>query len=110
MRTGLTIPQGTTWGIAWPITKDGEPTDLTGWTVKAQVRKTAANPTVLHEWSTASGTATVTDSKVTLLVAAAVSSAWLWVRGVYDLELTSPSGVVYRIAEGPVYVAPEVTR
>lgn len=110
MRTALTIPQGATWGIAWPITEDGEPADLTGWTVQAQVRKLAVSPEILHEWSTAANNATVTDSKATLLVAAGTSTSWAWTRGVYDVELTSPAGSVYRIAEGPVYVSPGVTR
>lgn len=109
-RTGLTIPQGVHWGIAWPITQDGEPLDLTGWTVKAQIRKNIESDTVLYEWSNAAGNVTVNDSQVTLLVSPATSTAWTWERGVYDVELTSPSAIVYRIAAGPVYVSPEVTR
>lgn len=109
-RTVLTIPQGTSWGIAWPILQNGEPAPIAGWTVKAQIRASISSPVVLHEWSTAAGTATAADSVVTLLVAPAASSAWNWTRGVFDVELLSPAGAVHRIAEGVVYVSPEVTR
>lgn len=110
MRTSLTIPQGTTWGIAWPILEDDEPKDLSGWTVKAQIRATVESGTVLHEWSTATGNATVTEFRVAIFLAPGASSAWTWVRGVYDVELTSPEGAVYRIAEGAIYVSRQVTR
>jgi len=110
MRTPLAIPQGASWGISWPITEDGEAAALDDWTVKAQIRSTATNSIVLHEWSTELGNATTSGSAVTLLLNPATSSAWTWERGVYDVELTSPDGTVYRIAEGPVYISQEVTR
>lgn len=110
-RTSITIPQGASWGLAWPILDEaGQPKDLTDWTVKAQIRATADSGTVLHEWNTATGTATVTDSRVSILLAGTTSAAWTWSRGVYDVKLTSPEGVPYRIAEGAVYVSPQVTR
>lgn len=110
MRTPLTIPQGTSWGISWPITEDGDAAAIDAWTVKAQVRSTATNPIVLHEWSTEVGNASTEGSAVTLLTSPASTTAWTWERGVYDVELTSPDGTVYRIAEGAVYVSREVTR
>jgi len=109
-RTAITIPQGTSWGIAWPILDDGEPADLTGWTVLAQVRETAESAEVLHEWGTLRANATVSGGQVTLYVQPTDSATWTWRRGVYDVELTAPDGTVYRISEGPVYVSPEVTR
>ncbi|WP_372663581.1 hypothetical protein [Amycolatopsis kentuckyensis] len=110
MRTPLTIPQGTSWGISWPVTENGEAAAIDAWTVKAQIRSTPTSPTVLHEWSTEAGNATTEGSAVTLLLNPASSTAWTWKRGVYDVELISPDGTVYRIAEGAVYVSPEVTR
>lgn len=109
-RYTLIIPQGTTWGMAWPITEDGEPKDISDWSARAQVRSTGHFQALLYEWSTELGNATVTGSAVTLLLTPAVSSSWTWERGVYDVELTSPGGEVFRISEGPVYLTPEVTR
>lgn len=110
MRTSLTIPQGASWGITWPITEDGEAANLDAWMVKAQIRPAAATSLALYEWSTDIGNATTSGSAVTLLLHPATSAAWTWERGVYDVELTSPDGTVYRIAEGAVYVSREVTR
>lgn len=109
-RTALTIPQGTSWGISWPILDDGHPAVLTDWTVLAQVRDIADEETVFYEWGSLRGNVTVDDHCVTLYVRPDESAAWTWRRAVYDVELTDPDGAVYRIAEGPVYVSPEVTR
>ncbi len=111
VRTRLLIEQGTTWAISWPILDAaGEPMDLTGWTVRAQIRESVTAAEVLHEFTTAKGNATVEQSYVTLSVAPSESSAWPWRNAVYDVELTDPTGRVARIAEGAVTVSPEVTR
>lgn len=107
----LTIPQGTTWGVAWPIVDtEGRPVDLTGWSARSQVRSDVRTDRVLHEWSSANGTVELDNAYVTLRVAPDTSTAWDWTSGVYDVELTSPDHVVYRVAEGRVSVSPEVTR
>ena len=37
--TQLVIQQGTTWAMQWPISDmQGTPLDVTGWSVRAQVR------------------------------------------------------------------------
>lgn len=111
MAQQLIVLQGTTWGIAWPITDTaGQPVDVTGWAVLAQVRHRPDSDTVLHEWSTELGTAVADEGGVTLTVAAAESSGWQWQFGVYDVELTDPGGRVARIAQGVIRVDPEVTR
>lgn len=106
----LLIPQGTTWTMRWPLTDaEGNPLDTAGWTVRAQVRARHGAPTVLYEWSSALGNATIGPTSVDLTVAAAVSSAWGWRTGVYDVELTTAQGVVTRLTQGTVTVDPEVT-
>ncbi len=111
VNTRLVIQQGTSWAISWPITDEsGEPLDLSGFTVRAQVRASKEAGDVLHEFSTEAGNAAAEQSSVTLSLSPAVSSAWSWRNGVYDVELTDPSGRVARIAEGSVVVSPEVTR
>lgn len=110
-RTNLVIPQGTTWSISWPVTDaNGQPIAGAGWSVRAQVRPYASSGLVLHEWSTTLGNATIVNGSVALTVSASDSAAWPWRKGVYDVELTDPSGKVARLAEGTVVVSPEVTR
>ena len=111
VNTRLVIQQGTSWAISWPITDEhGEPLDLSGFTVACQIRPSQESGEVLHEFTTEAGTATTSQSYVTLSVPPAVSSQWKWRGGVYDVELTDPSGRVARIAEGSVVVSPEITR
>lgn len=111
VNTRLVIQQGTSWAISWPITDEsGEPMDLSGFTVAAQIRPSHESGEVLHEFTTEVGNAAVVQSSVMLSLAPAVSSSWSWRNGVYDVELTDPAGRVARIAEGSVVVSPEVTR
>jgi hypothetical protein len=109
----LVIEQGTTWSVRWVVSDPdtGVPLNVSGWTVRSQVRDPIESDVVLHEWSTAGGTITADASgNVTLLVAPATSSAWAWVRGRYDVELISPQSEVTRLAQGRVRVSHEVTR
>ena len=111
MSTRLVIQQGTTWGVSWPITDaQGNPLDVSGSTVRAQIRPSKDSGEVLHEFSTEAGNAVAEQNAVTLSVQPATSSAWSWRNGVYDVELTDSTGRVARIAEGTVTISPEVTR
>lgn len=112
-RDNLTIPQGTTWSLQWPIAEEaGSVLDVTGWTMRAQVRHTPSSTTVLHEWSTALGNATVTPDYIEIRVSAEESTAWEWIydNAVFDAEVTLANGEVVRLSQGSVTVSPQVTR
>lgn len=106
----LVIEQGTTWDYAWPVDQGGNPIDLSNWTARAQIRESVDSPTVLFEWSTVRGNATLTGSAVTLLLTPADSAVWAWTNAVYDVVITDPIGRVARVAGGVVTVSREVTR
>lgn len=111
----LRIAQGSTWSVTFPVLDEsGDPmSSLAGWTARAQIRESVSSATVLFEWhsdGTKPGAVDLSDGQVTLSVTSAQSSAWTWARGVYDLELVSPSGEVWRPVGGRVRVSPEVTR
>lgn len=102
----LVIPQGATWEVRWPIVgEDGAPADLSGWEARAQARSTIPSPAVLHEFDTA-----VVDSSVALKLTPAESSAFVWTKAVYDVELFHPDGRVVRVTQGAIRIDPEVTR
>lgn len=110
----LVITQGATWGVIIPVLQRDDddvlvPADLTGWSVRSQVRKAPSSSTVLYQWSTAAGNATTEGSNVILTTSAAESAAFTWKTGVYDIELHQ-GAIVHRIKEGAVTVDPEVTR
>lgn len=107
----LVIQQGTTQGFLWPIVDaSGNPVDVTGWTVRSQVRAIPSAEVVLHEWSNANANVTLDPSGVTLHVAPEDSFAWTWLRGVYNILLTDLDDNVYEIAQGSVSVDPSITR
>jgi hypothetical protein len=107
----LTVPQGTTWQASWPMVDDaGAPLLVDGWDVQGQVRSSASSATVLHTWSSSDGSAEATGSTVSVSVTPAVSTAWAWRTGVYDVEVTDPAGPVLRVVQGRVLVDREITR
>src|SRR5690606_9176121 len=104
-RFDLEIEQGASFAVTWPVYQNGEPMDLTGYTVRSHIRRTVDDPVVPHECSTQAANAVADNRGITLSVPATVSSAWSWTSGVYDVELVSPDGLtVVRVAEGRVSV------
>lgn len=90
----------------------GVAVNLTGYTAKMQVRKSASSDEVLLEMSTVNGKIQLTPATgaVTLVFSAATTAAFDWRRGKYDLELTSADGIVTRLIEGEITVSREITR
>ena len=108
----LCLPQGQTWDttLIWEDS-DGNPVDLTGWTVRMMLRTTAeaASPTV--SLSTATSTLTAASNGVIGLSYSAISSAAITAATyLYDLEVVNPSGAVRRLIEGRAVVSREITR
>lgn len=90
----------------------GTPVDLTGFSASLQIRQTPQSATVLYAGSTANGNIVLggTDGTITLTIPATTTSSFSWLRGVYDLILTSSGGIVTRLLQGSVTVSPDVTR
>lgn len=107
----LTIPQGTTWAAQWPVEdSEGVPVDVTGWTVRAQVRATIMSDFVLHEWSTTAGNAEAGSGVVAIRVTPNESYVWAWRHGYFDVMLTSPDGERIKLDGGTIMVDAAVTR
>ena len=91
-------------GISWSYTLHVSGLDLTGKSVRGQIRATIDGP-VLANFTC------VVDGQDILLSMAASVTALLTSSGVYDLEVYSGSPeVVERLLKGRVTVSPEVTR
>lgn len=110
----LLIEQGTDYQRLLTLTSRAEgrpPLDLTGSLVRAQIRANhAPDAGLLHDLA---DQLTITDpaaGKLQLRIPAAVSSAWMWRAGVWDLELVDAGGTPLRLLKGAVRVSPEVTR
>jgi hypothetical protein len=84
------------------------PVDLTGYTAALQIRPFSLSTTILYDASsniTLGGTA----GTITLDIPATSTALFTWWNGVYDLLLTSSSGVATRLLMGSVTVTPGVT-
>lgn len=102
LRQGATFNRVFTWAI------DGEPVNLSGYTARSQIRKTAASDEValtLTSYITLGGA----QGTVTLAIPATITAGLAAGKYVFDLELVSGSTVTTLLA-GPVEVAAEVTR
>jgi hypothetical protein len=107
--SNLYIDQGATFSAIISVRgSDGNPLDLTNFTVKSQMRKSYGSTTAY------SFTATVYDAlsgKIQLSLAADASSAIKPGRYLYDVEISAAmGGIKARVAEGLVILTPEITQ
>lgn len=102
---GATVDLLLTWKTA-----AGDLVDVTGWSAAMQVR-TEPGGALLASLSSDSGEIVLggTAGTIRLLVAATVTAAWAWRRGVYDLLLTNTDDQATRLLEGPASVSGAVT-
>jgi hypothetical protein len=86
---------------------NGQPLNLTGYSVASQMRKSYSSSTVYNFTTSLYNAA---QGKVRLQLNNTQSSAIPAGRWLYDVEITSPSGTKTRVIEGIVTVTPEITR
>jgi hypothetical protein len=105
-RANIVIDQGTNFETQINIDdSQGNPIDLTTYTVESQIRKTYTSANAY------SFTATANSSGVLVLALTANSSAAIPAgRYLYDVLVTSGIGNASRILEGQVTINPSVTR
>lgn len=88
-----------------------KPIQLNGYTARMQVRPSITSDTVILELTTENGRISLgaTTGIITLSATSGVMAAIPEDRYVYDLELISPSGYVYKLLYGNFVVKSEVT-
>lgn len=100
--------------IQWKTGTPAVPVNLTGYKARMQIRKSVNDTTILDSLTTENSRLSIyapTEGRVSISIAADISSAYTFTSGVYDLELVAPDNVtVYRILEGCFSANPEVTR
>lgn len=90
------------------------PVDLTGFTARMKIKSkegvvlasTEAGDTPLDVITVAIDTALKT---ITVTISASATAAFSWTKGLYDLEMVSPGGVVTAILKGKIQVTKEIT-
>lgn len=89
----------------------GAPIDNSGHSARMQVRRVPGAPVVLELTTENSGIVLGgSNGQINLVVAAADTADLLPGAYIYDLELESPAGDVYRELEGSFIINPEVTK
>jgi hypothetical protein len=108
----ITIDQGATVSQVWTWYQSDGVTrvPLAGFSAHMQVRP-AAGGAVLADFSTSSGAIALggTAGTITLSIAAAVTAAYPWSGGVYDLHLTDGLGNVTCLLTGQFTINAAVT-
>lgn len=106
--SNLYVDAGSTYSnIITLAASNGQPLNLTGYTVASQMRKSFQSSTSY------SFTATVYDAlagKIRLTLTDEQSALIPAGRWLYDVEITSSSGVTTRVVEGVVTVSPQITQ
>ena len=113
----LEIEQGTTFLSTVTLQNDDlTPVDLTGFSLKAQIRETPNNAILAAEFtidnpSPATGSFDIYLTPTqTSAIKAHGKSAKDKARYVWDIELTDGAGRVSRLLQGFAFISPEVTR
>src|SRR6056300_1450224 len=107
--SNLTIDQGTDFDITVNVdADDGGSLDLTGYTGRAQIRKSYSSLTAID--FTVSIILPTTDGQLRLSLPASTSNTMKPGRYLYDLEIESSTGKVTRVIEGQITITPSITR
>ena len=108
----LTIDQGTTYSLSITVSDaNANPLDLTGYILRAQMRKSYGASS--YTSFTVTAAADPTTGELTISLTDTQTSALKAGRYVYDIEIVSPvadGSEVTRVLEGIITVTPEVTR
>ena len=107
--SNIVVDQGSDYSVSVDVTDaDGDALNLTGFTSKGQIRKTYSSSTAVDFAVTVANPATLGVLNVSLTNAQ--TNAMKAGRYVYDLEITSGSGVKTRVLEGQFEITPGVTQ
>lgn len=107
----FTAAQGETFDhtVTWKI--DDVAVNVTGYTARLQIRKRHTSTATVASLTSGSGlTLGGSAGTIQIVLSATATAALAARRYVYDLELVSGGGAVYRVLEGAFVVTPEVTR
>lgn len=105
---GATFRKSFTWQTGDPLTA----VDLTGCTMRMQIRERRDATEVIVELTSENGGITITPltGQFALYLSATATAALAVTKAVYDLEIVFANGDVVRFLQGKVTVSPEVTR
>lgn len=110
----LKINKGTTFRhkFVWKM-ESGKAVDITGYSIRSQIRSTVDSPVTLLELSTVNGRiyfGDATKGEFFLYLTAVETAALDWKEGVYDILITNNTDSFRAVIESPVTTEEGVTR
>jgi len=108
----LIIEQGTDWDDEVLLVDDGgDPIDLTGYTARSSIKRSADDAEALVEMSTDNGRISIgaTTGSVYRTLTSSETVNFDWHSGIHDMILISGSGRITRVCAGAVTVLPRLT-
>jgi hypothetical protein len=106
--SNLFIDQGTDYSsVVTVVAANGAPLNLSGYTVKSQMRKSYSSSQVYNFNASVLDAAT---GRIRLSLTAAGSEVIPAGRWLYDVEITSDAGIKRRVVEGIITVTPQITQ
>lgn len=109
----ITIEQGATFKLPLTYTAAGVPVNISGWSIRMQVRESYKHGITLDLTNANLGVrATPTLGKFVVYATDEQTAGIPFTRGVYDLELVIPAATpeVIRLLQGKVSITREVTQ
>ena len=114
-RIDLVIEQGADWSHVFNLYVPGntaQPMDLTGYKAAMQIRSAVAAAVPLVVLTDVNGLIVFTplQGRIACSLSAAATGAMTLGYAVYDMQITSPAGIVTRLVQGGVTLSFGVTR
>lgn len=108
----LTINKGSGYKITFSLTKDGNSVDLTGYSLRGQVRPSASSSTVLLNMTSANLLLKIdnANSSIVMNLPESFTRRVAGTYAVYDIELLNPIADATKIVTGLITFVPEVTQ
>jgi hypothetical protein len=106
----ISAKQGATYSQTFTVENDGTPWNLTGYLARMQVRRSFSDSGKLLDLVSPTNITLSSVGVITVTVSASAMADVPSGRWLYDLEVQSTGGEVYRVLEGRFVVSPEVTR
>lgn len=99
-------------GFQWIIQSTGVAMDLTGCSIRMQIKESTCSETPLIELNTDNGRIVIVsaiDGKWTVEILPVDTATIAAIRYVYDMDITFPSGDVFTVCRGIIKVTEDVT-
>lgn len=116
VKLDLNIYKGSTYrkGFQWKVKSTNLPMDLTGCSIKMQIKTCPSDTSAILELSTTNGAISIadpaTEGKWQIEILPEQTAGFDFSIAVYDMDVTFPSGDVFTLVCGKVIVKSEVTK